>query len=202
MIKHDNTLKFRFKDAGTKDYIKSYLIKNNYIADYPGRENYHRTLKSLQGVKIPQQKRELNMKSIFKKLSVLSISIFITSCATKRDWHQAHYQNANAAHEAKVLCDSGQKQAALKLGYTCYPRDAQGNIIKPNTASSSSSYGNSNVIYINGNTGYSGANRAPSSYEAFGKVFQNLYNMERDNRIHSDKVRNGYYSKPEINTGR
>ena len=119
------------------------------------------------------------------------ISILLTGCATKRDWRESHYQNANAAHEAKVLCDSGQKQAALKLGYTCYPRDQNGRIIT-NTAQAN---GNVSNIYINGSQAQNGAyNRQPASMQMYN-LMNNIYQQERADRLNRICTFNGTCKK-------
>ena len=111
----------------------------------------------------------------------LVLTLF-TSCATKRDWKESHYQNANKAAEAKTLCDSGQKQEAAKLGYTCYPRDQNGRIIT-NTATAN---GNVNNIYLNQNKGYS---RTPQQ-QMIG-VMNSIYQQERNDRLNRICTFNG-----------
>ena len=119
-------------------------------------------------------------------IKLIILSVILTGCATKRDWKESHYKNANAAHEAKVLCDSGQKQAALKLGYTCYPRDQNGRII----SSVSNSNGNVSNIYING----SQAQNKPNM-NGFYKAMETMYNQERNDRLNRICTFNGTCKK-------
>tara|TARA_R110002020_G_scaffold65847_1_gene173502 strand:- start:56 stop:427 length:372 start_codon:yes stop_codon:yes gene_type:complete len=121
-----------------------------------------------------------------KQLLFISGLLFLTSCATKRDWKESHYKNANAAQEAKTLCDSGQNKAAAKLGYTCYPRDKHGNILNRAVASSN---GNISNIYINSSG--TPQNQNMGSQMQLYKAMETLYNQERNDRLNRIKTFNG-----------
>lgn len=114
---------------------------------------------------------------------------FLTSCASAPDWRENHYQTANSGAQCQAMCITGQIRKAQESGCSC-----EG--IKPKMTVTSSSNGNTNNIYLNSNPGAQRPQNG-ADYSGFVNLFQNLYEMERRNREHSDKVRNGYYSNQD-----
>jgi hypothetical protein len=75
-----------------------------------------------------------------KELLLLTL---LVSCASKPNWREQHYQNANSGMQCIQLCSTHQYYEAEKRGCGC---DAQK---QPNLSSQSQSNGNTNTIYIN-----------------------------------------------------
>ena len=121
-----------------------------------------------------------------KFITILSLAL-LTSCATKPNWHNRHYQNNNKAAEANVLCNSGQFSEALKLGYTCKNDPSKNSNV--NRAISSSN-GNVNNIYMSGyQNGYNRQNKAPG-VQMFD-VMNTIYQQERNDRLNRICTFNG-----------
>lgn len=116
------------------------------------------------------------MKNIILGLILGSI---LTSCATKPNWNSRHYQNSNKGAEANQLCNTGQIQAANKLGYNCVPKSSQNRAI-------SSSNGNSSNIYINNARTPQNQNLNP-----FLGIMNTLYQQERNDRLNRICTFNG-----------
>jgi len=122
-----------------------------------------------------------------KNLFILSgLSILFISCASKPDWKNRHYQNNNKAAEANALCNSGQIQAALKLGYKCIDNKT-GHEIR----NVSQSNGNVSNIYIGGYKNDPGANMRQPASQQFYNVFKEIYNQERKDRLNRICTFNG-----------
>lgn len=117
------------------------------------------------------------MKKIILGLFLGSI---LTSCATKPNWNNRHYQNSNKGAEANQLCNTGQIQAANRLGYNCVPKSSQNRAI-------SSSNGNISNIYLNSTGTAQNRNNELNMY----KLMNNLYNQERNDRLNRICTFNG-----------
>lgn len=132
--------------------------------------------------------RSIQFKTIAKIIRLLilkgSILTLFVSCASKPDWNQRHYQNSNKGAEANQLCNTGQINQALKLGYKCINNKTGREMIQNRAISSSN--GNVNTIYINS----AKSSHKPNTTRMYD-VFKSVYEQERNDRLNRICTYNG-----------